>query len=67
MRRLAVAIRSLIATILRTIDVEGFLLIGGVALLAGVAWTFDWRLAVTGVGVLMVVGAIAWARQPRSP
>ena len=67
MRRLAASVRSLILATLRAVDVEGFLLIGGVAGLAYVAWTFDWRLAAGGVSALMVVGAIAWARFPRSP
>ena len=70
MRRLAVALRSLIVSALRTIDVEGFLILGG---LAGIAW-LAWDITVAGLplGPLVIFGSmivlgVAFARVPRVP
>jgi hypothetical protein len=66
MRRLAVALRQLMVGILRAIDVEGFLLLAGIAGLGYVLWTVDWRLAVGALSVLFIVAGIALARAPRA-
>ena len=41
MRHAAAELRAVVADIIRAIDVEGALLLGGAGVLAGVAWTFE--------------------------
>src|SRR3990167_5971758 len=69
LRCLAVALRSLIVSALRTVDLEGFLILGGIA---GIAW-LAWGVTVAGLplGPLIIFGSVivlgvAFARAPRA-
>jgi len=69
LRRLAVALRSLIVSALRTVDLEGFLILGGIAGIAWLAW--DVTVADLPLGPLIIFGSmivlgVAFARAPRA-
>lgn len=67
MRRLSLALRALLASFARAIDVEGALVLAGVGGIAYLAWTIDWRLGLGIVFTSFLVAGIALARpQPRA-
>ena len=64
MRHAAIELRSVVASILRAIDVEGALILGSIAILAWIAWTVDPRLAGAVVALAMLALGILFARPP---
>ena len=67
MREVAYSIRELVAMIARAVDVEGALILGGIAVLAIVAGSVDLRLGWLVVAAAMIVVGIGFARGPRPP
>lgn len=62
MRRLAIAVRSLLSATARAIDVEGALILTGIGGLALVVGTIDWRLGAGIIFSALLLAGIALAR-----
>ncbi len=69
MRRLALELRDTIRSIARAIDIEGALLIFAVGALTVLAYDLftGWQGALTVLAIAALVGAVLFARAPRTP
>jgi len=65
MRRTAIAIRSLLTSLIRDTGPEGFALGAGYLGLSVVGWSIDWRVGATVLCVGLLVAGIALARPAR--